>query len=113
MAMLLHILPCFLIMSHCYQIHEEQFTVWQGYRLNNTVIVELSVEVKNMVYCASKCVKSPHCNAASYNNLSKACELHGTIYSTIFITNDTDENQHLAIPKGKVISVKLQSVENL
>ncbi|CAG2226648.1 unnamed protein product [Mytilus edulis] len=99
MAMLLHILPCFLIMSHCYQIQEKQFTVWQGYRLNNTVIVELSVEVQNMIYCASKCVRSPHCNAASYNNLSKACELHGTIYSTIFITNDTDENQYLAIPK--------------
>ncbi|CAG2187335.1 PLG [Mytilus edulis] len=99
MAMLLHILPCFLIMSHCYQIQEEQFTVWQGYRLNNTVIVELSVEVQNINYCASKCVRSPHCNAASYNDLSKACELHRTIYSTIFITNDTDENQYLAIPK--------------
>ncbi|XP_063428067.1 plasminogen-like [Mytilus trossulus] len=86
-------------MSLCYQIQEEQFTVWQGYRLNNTVIVELSVEVKNLMYCASKCVRSPHCNTASYNNLSKACELHGTIYSTIFITNDTDENQYLAIPK--------------
>ncbi|VDI28516.1 Hypothetical predicted protein [Mytilus galloprovincialis] len=86
-------------MSHCYQIQEKQFTVWQGYRLNNTVIVELSVEVKNINYCASKCVRSPHCNATSYNNLSKACELHRTIYSTIFITNDTDENQYLAIPK--------------
>ncbi|CAG2224816.1 prlC [Mytilus edulis] len=43
--------------------------------------------------------RSSHCNAASYNILSKACELHGTIYSTIFITNDTDENQYLAIPK--------------
>ncbi|CAC5360611.1 unnamed protein product [Mytilus coruscus] len=97
--MLLYMSPFLLLMVHCYQIQEKQYTVWQGYRFNNTVILELSLSEENKIYCASKCHRSPHCKAVSYNDLSKTCDFHGTVHSTIVITNVTDENQYLVIPK--------------
>ncbi|CAC5360612.1 unnamed protein product [Mytilus coruscus] len=52
-----------------------------------------------MIYCAFKCYRSQQCNAVSYNDLSKTCDFHGTVHSTIVIKTVTDKNQYLVIPK--------------
>ncbi|XP_071169706.1 hepatocyte growth factor-like [Mytilus edulis] len=60
-----------------------------------------------MIDCAFKCLRSQHCKAVSYNDLSKTCDFHGTKYSTLVITNVTDENQYLVIPKDMLTTTNL------
>ncbi|CAC5360613.1 unnamed protein product [Mytilus coruscus] len=78
---------------------EKETTAVVSPQKNWTILGELKLGLKNIIYCASKCHRSPNCKAVSYNDLSKACELHGTVHSTIEITNGTGENQYLVIPK--------------
>ncbi|CAG2226643.1 unnamed protein product [Mytilus edulis] len=99
-------------MSHCHQIQEEKFTIWQGYQFNNTVILDLPLLGKNMIDCAFKCLRSQHCKAVSYNDLSKTCDFHGTEHSTLVITNVTDENQYLVIPKDMPTTTNLIEAVN-
>ncbi|CAG2224957.1 unnamed protein product [Mytilus edulis] len=100
MLLLLYISSFLLLLSHCHQIQEEKFTIWQGYQFNNTVILDLPLVGRNMIDCAFKCLRSQPCKAVSYNDLSKTCDFHGTEHSTLVITNVTDENQYLVIPKA-------------
>ncbi|XP_071164422.1 plasminogen-like isoform X2 [Mytilus edulis] len=99
MLLLLYISSFLLLPSHCHQIQEEKFTIWQGYQFNNTMVLDLPLLGRNMIDCVFKCLRSQPCKAVSYNDLSKTCDFHGTEHSTLVITNVTDENQYLVIPK--------------
>lgn len=92
-----------IIIASTFQTKDTNFKIWTGYQLNNTVPISEVQLSKNMIQCASKCLNRQRCMAATFNDASMECDLHGADQDIIIVTENIEDYYYLIIPEGKTI----------
>ena len=102
-----------IIIASTFQTEDTKFKIWTGYQLNNTVSISEVQLTRNMIQCASKCLNRQTCMAASFNDASMECDLHGAQQDIIIVTENIEDHHYLIIPEGKTIFIIAKLSEDI